>query len=1181
MKDGRVPLIFTVLLALLGGGTYAARLQTAAEKKAGGGAGIEGTWGATSAAGSARPTAVELLRAALAPVSVPLRLPVKVVVATVPDPESGLDYLYDRTLEAIRRAARAERYTLVASSLPWKPPAGDRNPATPLRRDAGDTAPGALLFTRQAEQAGYLLVLVVGETPLAGVDRQALVAALADAEAILRLSTDATAKLPMLGPYFSGSTETLRQAIVEYAQLRDASAGTLDLRILSGSATRLLNRKRLIIEEVPGLHTDFSATMQPDEALRDVLFEFLQSRGVTPDQVAMLTEDTAYGQTFSGKSGEPFPVLTIPFPLHISEIRTAHATQKERAGTQPSNQPTDLDAQALTPPLADARPDIVPALSPLSAVSDELILNQILGVIGRHHVRFVGLAATDARDKLFLANQIATRCPGVTLFTFESEILFTHPKYISFFRGTLVASTYPLIAHNQFWTSGFARHAGADRAGEAASQLLQFANGGAEGVYNATLALLGAGAPLLEYGLPLPENEHTSRPPVWISVIGNQSIWPVSVSAEPAKYVRQRYTLTASATRRVKPGSSAGPEAEARSGIDPHLFHHSRVAKVCFVLLSWLVACVSVLYLVADRVERPKNLGVLWGLFRVKEGNTSRQKRCFIFLSFGMLTVLYLLLAGFYSIPFRLAEESEPLSGRWKGIFVAACAVLVVTALLISGWKALRQDFFTARGLLRHWLSKKSPEGAGFLPGGAMGEVKDAFPVAVVFTGVLLYLLYIVVRCLTPVDSDLILRYERATNPISGVSPLVPFALLAAGCYWNSITQLRRLTLVERRDIPLPFQVHASSQEHDLAEAELSIAESLISLWPTVVASVVTLAFLGHSLFRLLGKVFTRLDGPYFGRLFEWGFLLLFLSVTLAAIRYLLIWSRLRSWLERLGAHPIAAAFDRVPGAYRRIVGVQSLGRWRRVSELQIPAEYTRLLARDWPAVERQLTTALGLTEKEVSRLAHLADEPRLQTMPGILPGPSGLLPIIKEGAGAVLPVLERAWARRSLSVVTAPETTGAEKPARSSFADLGPAQAMEWLHAAEELVALHIVLFMNYVFVHLWNLIACYAAGATLLFIAFVSYPFQPARLVLNSIFLLILSLAFVSVSTFIQMDRDGVLSRLSRTVPGRITWDIGFIMKVLIYGVLPAASLIAARVPAVQASAAGWLDSLSRVLK
>src|SRR5207244_8550669 len=109
----------------------------------------------------------------------------------------------------------------------------------------------------------------------------------------------------------------------------------------------------------------------------------------------------------------------------------------------------------------------------------ELMLANIIDTIKRERVRVVGLIATDARDKLFLAQQISQFAPGVMLFTLESDLLFVHPDYNKYVRGMIVASSYPLFAQSQTWTMP----------GDAPRRQ-QFATTNSDGVYNALLDIL-------------------------------------------------------------------------------------------------------------------------------------------------------------------------------------------------------------------------------------------------------------------------------------------------------------------------------------------------------------------------------------------------------------------------------------------------------------------------------------------------------------------------------------------------------------------------------------------------------------------------------------------------------------------------------------------------------------------
>src|SRR5207244_4830372 len=115
-----------------------------------------------------------------------------------------------------------------------------------------------------------------------------------------------------------------------------------------------------------------------------------------------------------------------------------------------------------------------------------------------------------------------------------------HPEYYSYTAGMLVATSYPLYNANQLWTD----HAALDKR-------LQFANARVQGTYNATLALLNydvSGAPLsessprlIEYGMPGIRCFIRCAPPVWITVVGRDTPWPIkAIPAESLVPVEAR-----------------------------------------------------------------------------------------------------------------------------------------------------------------------------------------------------------------------------------------------------------------------------------------------------------------------------------------------------------------------------------------------------------------------------------------------------------------------------------------------------------------------------------------------------------------------------------------------------------------------------------------------------------------
>jgi hypothetical protein len=160
--------------------------------------------------------------------------------------------------------------------------------------------------------------------------------------------------------------------------------------------------------------------------------------------------------------------------------------------------------------------------------SVELILSKLLTTIAKERIFYVGIFSTDIRDQLFLVREIKKHTPNVTLFTVGADLTFLHSDVNLDFQGMLVITTYPLFSMNQVWSYPFTGR----------QSRLQFPDHTAQGVYNATLALLDLPAPkpMLEYGGPFEvEASSAKKPRIWLSVVGSDNIWPIKIIGDDEK----------------------------------------------------------------------------------------------------------------------------------------------------------------------------------------------------------------------------------------------------------------------------------------------------------------------------------------------------------------------------------------------------------------------------------------------------------------------------------------------------------------------------------------------------------------------------------------------------------------------------------------------------------------------
>lgn len=1166
-------------------------------------------------------------------------IPVKALIVTIPDPlDSILDYAFDRSLDAIQRAARADGYLLDRYSLPWfdSAPRG----AKPELDGTGapERPPGVLLFRKvisnraagSGSQLGLLAVFLVGEAPISGVQKPALARALTEALAInLREAGESPHEIGILGPFFSGSALSLRLTLLQWDAARNPKplripAPPVDVRIVSGTATgswikKALEKGLIGFEGLETLTITFHATVVPDSETRKYLYGYLHGLGVDFRRVALLTESgTDYGRRWGvsrEKSSDTAPGLepgvSIVFPMHISQLRAAYEKDKllqplsesKGAGAAARSLDISLDETA-------KRRDAIPSVSALSTASDELSLGAILATLSRRRIQYAGIVATDVRDKLFLARQIALNCPGVTLFTLESDILLTHPKYAPFLRGMLVASTYPLYGHNQIWTPD-----------SRPKELLQFPAGTAQGVFNAALVLLGNDSELVEYGPPFPQlvdrdpaSPSRRRPPVWLSVAGNTAAWPLDAYADyadPDGFVQLR-----AGTVKVD------PLAHVLQTGDPRLTA-SRLSQFFLWTLCFLSLGLSAFFAVANRREPPVNWDTVsvWPphaeflkrrplenptLARLRLDDDRRapyRKDLLLLLLVVALFIVQVLATSTFLQPYRLALRDGPaalLSAPAGALFAAAGVLLALLAITITLVRAFvysirREGLLVGTELrrfrchplraadLRHFPSPGSGRYLLARLRGIFGAISGAALIALLLATVLLTVYHA-----WPVDLlAALLRFERLTNPVSGLSILVPLLLLSFACASLAFSGLRRLTLDEWGGFEAALLGRRTSDLSGAEAAERHILRTIRQVWVSPAFSAALTLVFGFLLVWLLARLSPATEREPYQTLFRLAFFFACLGTLFTAARYFLLWKRLRVFLGLLAVHPMADAFDRVPRRLADAVGPRAFGRFISLPDFASLLHLWRLLKTGFGSARPGLEASFDVKDPEKANV--LVALGKIDTLKfdysGRLRRYGGRLvqtwkarvqtaESVARMARILQPVVEPYWRTKPLP---------ADAPAAESSKDrraIDPA-ALAWLRQAEEFLAAHLVIYVAYVFLHLRNLLSTYVLSVLLLFVAVTAYPFQPARFLVLFLFGFVLLLAAVTIGTFLQMDRDEILSRVTRTTAGKVSWDFAFIARVFVYGVVPILGVVGASIPEVQTGLSSVIDSVSRVIK
>jgi hypothetical protein len=424
-------------------------------------------------------------------------------------------------------------------------------------------------------------MLLVGETATGGIHSAALAAAL---DLALQWNRPFTPQaddslwnvgaVRILGPYYSGSAPSLALALHDAAARHRLPAGARAwFDLVSGSATSTTNPRIL---EQPGLAT-FRATARSDpEALRAIAHYLGRTNrswqcGL---HIGLLVEaNTAWGSNVLNPGGATAPVgqargvdaravsacetcladpdgydrnrdirreslpcaVVAHFPLHISRLRAQLQESAKATSARPTPRTSEiaLNLSEKVPPV-----DRVPAETPeLTAAAVETMVAGLFDVLNDRQITAIGVLATDKRDHVYLAQEIALHRPNVLPFALESSLLYLHPDAVGFVRGTIIASTYPLNPRTQQWTQSSTRE----------SQ--QFGTSQAQGMFNALAVLLRHPEITVDYNSPRapserrladpdqglcgrgnPRIDKECSPPIWLSVVGRGTLLPLAIS---------------------------------------------------------------------------------------------------------------------------------------------------------------------------------------------------------------------------------------------------------------------------------------------------------------------------------------------------------------------------------------------------------------------------------------------------------------------------------------------------------------------------------------------------------------------------------------------------------------------------------------------------------------------------
>ncbi len=1166
---------------------------------------------------------------------------VQFVIALMPDyVDSNSAWMFDSYLDAVQRAAGAAGFVLDRFHLPdWAPERSLESGVADQR--AHEEEPGAILF-RNARPPGasqkdvdLLVVLIPTETATSGLHPAAFLSAAA-------LVSDWSPEQPLLvlGPSFSGSTPSLVRVLNE-AKSQDLLpkcivTGPL-LRIVAGSASARGNQ--LLLQEQTGLDAgavEFHSTSVSDQdylvALRDYLGRIDEDWRVGEGMALLVEGNTGWGQGLlvDGRPGEKdregkevkearagaLPVVNrdcragkrvfpcahqLRFPLHISRLRGAAAARgRTSAAAEGLSSVVSLELEERVPPT-----DQIPSLTPGStAATVETTMASLLDSLDRLHVSAVGIYATDKRDHLFLAQEITRRSPNVLLFALESSLIYLHPDFRAYLRGTLVASPSPLFNLTQVL-------AGRPNA----RRLLQFPNSDAATVYNAFLVLLDHPDRMLDYGSlcgrvgPGVENTLAAQlancaPSVWLGVVGQEDIWPLA-RVDPIPSVNQGYSWPGRDGALYKPHPPFTESPTVRAdwphptlfllvGVALVLFLHGLIAVGILCDLAgrpWLRRLLPVLEPPHNRAQRvPPAKPPSAKLIGTVEGQNSRET---VLRQEYWLSILACA-GALWVVTVWLGGVAEAGSGTLDaGTVVAATLIDAVRWLGTGGRRDVLGVGIALGALLALWPTA-ARRGAGV---GSLTLLR-VVPVA----AGLFCLLQVRAIFLEPgsawVGALRGLNALRAASLGSFVSPTPAVLLLAAAAYAWGFWNLRRLHLQFAEFRPGSPVLALLTGGHPSVKEEFLEALNHPGLRIGSAPSIALVLFVAVPL-ALASRLGHSIDGRSMGIFVLWGTTLAVFLMGHTLAHSARLGRSLLSTLRSLNLHPIGSGFARVarePFLWRPSLNVPD-GRMLDPLVRQAGAVVLALrrLQRQIPAETVALahSPSYGIVEEDHrDPRAHVkaADEAcrvvacglhiRADDVHGIIDVELVDKETLARDVCSHDPFQATAtWAR--LESFAGPLSLALQRgPWACSPYPGEPQDKPDWQREAETFLALQLAYGLRHVLVRLLSGLTIALFGLGLILAAHLFYVFQGRAFWLTMDWLNLGLATGLALVLLVKLEKDAVLSRLWSTTPGRVDWSGAFVQRMLVYGALPVVTLFATFFPEVGQSIFAWLEPVKKAL-
>jgi hypothetical protein len=1185
---------------------------------------------------------------------------VQFVIAILPDPvHTRLGLFFDRSAEALQQAAQMQHYEFDRAIMPWDrvppPEASDSKNRQEEREEQAkrESFPGLMIFrpseTRQSTASqtddskktqatnsssttnstparGPLFVLVVGETPTAGLNKQQFRNALKIMRALRGApgSPPSAADQPLLilGPSFSGSLESL-SAELNQVEAREFPEGRF---IYSGTVTGTASissfQEQLDLQladqrkQQPGVSSYFASFEENDDYARGQFLEFACSRGYQPYEVAILSEDgTVFGAS-GEKNSSPHPslhtdaanpkkpcpkqpdapqspldqdVVKLHFPREISYFRSAY--QKETASSaSPASNSSPVSILPLNLDETGSDDDTVaPYAVPQTSLSQEAVMLGVVSELQKHRIKFTLLLASDPLDELFLAMYLRKAYAQGRVIVTAPDLLLAREGDPAL-GGVLGLSAYALIP-------GLSDRLCRQYQMPPRHEDRLFVSSLSAGTFNAMAGLLAiqtemqngwlpvsgsAGtvpyAPYAEYGSPYLVEEDLSspghcqeRPLLWLTILGRDGFWPIAGLNDRS---------LRSADGQI---SIASLDSDGKSS--------------------------STLRIAADSPKIPQS----YGLISLNDSwETSLQTPPAWNIAY-CLCLLLLIIHVVFSWTGSILADSEDLAqfarnSDPRGVIILALGAFTLASafLLVLCTRSPRVDDwvgFPGFSLLL-WLPYLVFVGVTLLD---LYKMRGQPAIALLFgLAVSIMTAFQVYLTLTDSPTWRIFWSTRLLHITSGVSPVLPVLLLMAAGYWWMWMSLRGVCLVDLRRPRLPEKKDLRGESFRISDTE---GEDLRkTAHPFYFTPQIVLPVLGVAAVILVALCRDLPVRSVEGKAFERGFTFIF-GLMIAAflgclVKLVLTWQKCHQVLAGLDRLPLRAAFGRMkdltwhsfwnPGGsslretYK--VMIRALENLPRLDAL-LESRKTPVSATGKNDARHQIKKTLHTLELLVKTYGHIVANPAESVDPSnFWKKQQDMGWLAKDLAkGRLLrllmkhvEVLQKRMANTAaviLNEVLIPAWENDESPVVSSGDQIEKKTLSAYRAMAEEFVALIYVNFLVSVLLRIRSMVISAGGIYVFLVLSLNVYPFEPHPALQTLVVVLLLGMGGAVGIVYAEMHRETILSKLTSTDPGELGMD--FWIKFVSAGAIPVFSLLAAQFPGINQFLFSWLEPALQAMK